>query len=97
MKCFHPENKVAKTQCAWRKSGYAGRSYGGAYLLRLVLDASAELGQNHEVDDERRCQQRVFADIGHGDGAHAAHHNLAAVLVDRALGVAGIRYVLLLE
>lgn len=60
----------------------------------LPLDARHHLGQDDQVDDEGRGEQRVLADVEDGDGLVATHEDLGIVLVESALVVADGRHVL---
>ena len=57
-------------------------------------DAFAQLGEDHQVEDDRRGEQRVLARVVGDDRVPTAHHDLARVLVHRALAVADVRHVL---
>lgn len=60
----------------------------------LPLDARHHLGQDDQVDDEGRGEQRVLAHVEDGDGLVAAHEDLGVVLVEGALVVADGGHVL---
>eukprot|EP00053_Salpingoeca_punica_P013417 m.121411 g.121411 ORF g.121411 m.121411 type:complete len:543 (-) comp16203_c1_seq1:553-2181(-) len=64
------------------------------HVVGLPCDALDDLQDDDEVEDERGGQEGVLAGVVHGDGVHAVHEDLGAVLVEGALAVADGRYVL---
>mmetsp|Transcript_55487 Transcript_55487/g.133831 ORF Transcript_55487/g.133831 Transcript_55487/m.133831 type:complete len:276 (-) Transcript_55487:966-1793(-) len=60
-------------------------SLGGGRLEQR--DALAQLGNDDEVNDERRRQQRVLARVVHRDSVRAPHEDLGRVLVHGTLRV----------
>lgn len=58
-----------------------------------ILNASQELGEDDEIEDERSSEEGVFALVEDVDGGTTAHENLGVIFVDRALGVADGRNV----
>lgn len=62
--------------------------------LRLPLDTRHHLGYEDEIDDERGCQKRVFADVKDRDGLVATEENLSIVLVKSTLVIANGGHVL---
>ena len=65
---------------------------GNAVLAQL--DARQQLGQDDEVQDDRGREQRVLARVVQHDRLAAAHEDLSAVLVHRALAVGDVGRVL---
>ena len=53
----------------------------------LVLDASQELSENGEVEDQRCSQERVLTFVENVDRGTAAAEDLRVVLIDRTFGV----------
>lgn len=66
----------------------------GTLLVRLPGDTGHHLGDDDEIDDQRRGQERVLADVEDADGLVAAAEDLGVVLVERALVVADGGHVL---
>lgn len=62
--------------------------------LGLPGHAGHELGDEDEIDDQRRGEEGVLADVEEGDGLVAAHEDLGVVLVEGALVVADGGHVL---
>lgn len=60
----------------------------------LPLNTSHHLGNNHQIDDQRRRQKGIFANIEQADGLMSAHENLCVVLVQRPLVVTYRRHIL---
>lgn len=60
----------------------------------LKLDASDELGEDDEIQDDGRRQQGVFARVVHDDGVAAAHEDLAGVLIHGTLAICHVGYIL---
>mmetsp|Transcript_81070 Transcript_81070/g.161163 ORF Transcript_81070/g.161163 Transcript_81070/m.161163 type:complete len:342 (-) Transcript_81070:781-1806(-) len=78
-----------------REDGHDGvegreRVHGGS----LVRDARGHLREDGEVEDERRCQQRILARVVHDDGVGAAHEDLRGVFIHCTLGVGHARHIL---
>lgn len=55
--------------------------------LRFPADASHHLSNDHEINDQRRRQERILAHVEQADGLVAAHEDLGIVLVECALVV----------
>lgn len=62
--------------------------------LSLPLDASHHLGDKNQINNQRRREQRVLADIEDADGLVATHEDLSIVFVQCTLVVANGRHVL---
>ena len=60
----------------------------------MHLDTRDELGEQDEVEYERRGEQRVLARVVQRNGVASAHEYLVLVLVERSLAVANRRHVL---
>lgn len=63
-------------------------------LLATHRDALAHLADEHQVQHQRRRQQRVLARVVHGNGVGAVHEDAGRVLVHGALAVAHCGHVL---
>lgn len=57
------------------------------HVLGLVLNTSHELGQDDQIQDQGRGQERVLAGVVHRDGVATTHEDLRDVLVQGTLGV----------
>lgn len=53
-----------------------------------VLDACEQFRDDHQVDDQWGCEERVLADGVHGDGIASSHHEFGMVLIHGDFGVA---------
>lgn len=62
--------------------------------MKSPLDARHHLCNDHKIYDQRRSQQRVFADVEDANGLVASHENLRIVLIERTFVVAYCRHVL---
>ena len=60
----------------------------------LPGDTGHHLGDQDQVDDQRRCQERVLADVEQADGLVSTAEDLGVVLVQSALVVADSGHVL---
>lgn len=56
----------------------------------LECDPLEEFGQDHEIEDQRRCQERIFTRVVNCDGVETAHHDFRGVLVHGAFTIANI-------
>ena len=59
----------------------------GTLGVGLPVDTSHHLSQNNQIDDQRRSQQRVLADVEQADGLVTTHEDLGIVLVQSTLVV----------
>ena len=50
-------------------------------------DSSHHLGNDHEVNDQRRREKRVFTDIEQADGLMSTHEDLGVIFIERPLVV----------
>mmetsp|Transcript_2721 Transcript_2721/g.7422 ORF Transcript_2721/g.7422 Transcript_2721/m.7422 type:complete len:395 (+) Transcript_2721:172-1356(+) len=60
----------------------------------LDLYACAQFGYQHEIQNQRTCEQAVLAGVVHDNCVGSTHENLARVLVHRPLRVTDVRDVL---
>ena len=63
-------------------------------VLDAVLYAFAHLRQNHQVEDDGCCQQRVFAGVVYRNCRVASQHQLRNIFIHCAFTVADVRNVL---
>ena len=63
-------------------------------FVRLPADTGHHLGNQHQVNDQRRRQQRVLANVEQADRLVSTHEDLRIVLIQRTLVVANGRHVL---
>lgn len=62
--------------------------------IRLPGDTRHHLSNNDKVDDQRRSQEGVLADIKETDSLMTTHENLRVVLIQSAFVVADCRHIL---
>jgi hypothetical protein len=62
--------------------------------VSLPLDTGHHLSDNDKIDDQWRCEERVFANVEEGDGLVTAHEDLGIVLIQSTLVVSNSWHVL---
>merc|ERR1719494_1723324 len=60
----------------------------------LHLDSLAQFGEEDQVENDRGCQQRIFARVMQHDCVGAVHHNFRGVFVHSSFRVSHIRDIL---
>ena len=66
----------------------------GTLGVSLPADTGHHLGENNQINDQGRGQQRVLTDVEQADGLVATHEDLGVVLVQSTLVVTDSRHVL---
>lgn len=63
-------------------------------VISLPANTGHHLGKHNQVNDERRCKQRILTDVEQADGLMTAHENFRVILIQSTLVVTNARHVL---
>ena len=74
---------ASRSDCSSRR-GPINQKHTESENARRTGDASEQLAKNSQIQDQRRSEKRVLADVEHGDGLLATHHDIGRVCAGSA-------------